>query len=508
MSVPRTTIARPGRGDNTVRRADGTVVGRVIGSLFVKHIVGSKHLLRKPPAIAFGVDVLAQAKALGATEVAVEDTEAGTVYRATIGDIEGPTSLEFDRGHGLPVEVLNTLGWQDTPEGVAIPWPGGARHIRRTLERDESTPRWAWRDKARASGPYGYDRLPAGVEEAVITESEADAVALWSARIAAVATGGADGWRAEWWRHLTTLRRVTGWAEDAGTLHLARALLRTRPANGPEVLICSPLWQGTEKDAARILVALNGAGATRVREIVASARPAQPVPEGELPDALLGVLGGHWTRHDETASGRCPFHDDRSPSLSIFRRTDRKGRPVWRWQCHGGNCIVAGTTRPLAELALALGLVPIRAIPGQEFDSSAYKSGPADETNFTPSFTFRSAADLVAASPEDVPWLWEGYVAEGALTLFGGREKSGKSTLTFSLLRSLLDGSSFLGQSCMSAPVVLLSEEPDAAVKEKLERFGLAGETERLSVQAVEKGGRFRRERAEIAADGAAYDSV
>jgi len=93
-------------------------------------------------------------------------------------------------------------------------------------------------------------------------------------------------------------------------------------------------------------------------------------------------------------------------------------------------------------------------------------------------FSFTSPAHLCAATPEVPPWLWRGYIAQGALTIFAGREKTGKSTVLFALL---LRGEPFLGQPTVSTGAVYLSEEPAITVVEKLRRFGLAQEEERLS---------------------------
>ena len=62
-------------------------VGVVVGEQFQKRIQGSKHFLRIPPAIANDESVLVSATKLGATEVAVFDTENETVYRTTMSSI-------------------------------------------------------------------------------------------------------------------------------------------------------------------------------------------------------------------------------------------------------------------------------------------------------------------------------------------------------------------------------------------------------------------------------------
>ena len=70
----------------------------------------------------------------------------------------------------------------------------------------------------------------------------------------------------------------------------------------------------------------------------------------------IGTPAEVLTRHGVAVRhrmARCPFHDDRSPSLSLF--TGRDGKP--RWRCH--SCAVGGdaldlesalTGRPLRDV--------------------------------------------------------------------------------------------------------------------------------------------------------------
>jgi hypothetical protein len=86
----------------------GHCVGEVKNGAFIKSIVGSRHLLTHPPAIALSVDSLKQAKALGATEIRITDRETGTVYSADIAYFEH-YSFPVQRGgyeaqRALPLE--------------------------------------------------------------------------------------------------------------------------------------------------------------------------------------------------------------------------------------------------------------------------------------------------------------------------------------------------------------------------------------------------------------------
>ena len=73
---------------------NGHIVGKVTARTFCKTISGSKHLLRKPAAVAFDRSTLRDARDAGALAVVVTDRETGKSYKATIDDVET---------HGFPV---------------------------------------------------------------------------------------------------------------------------------------------------------------------------------------------------------------------------------------------------------------------------------------------------------------------------------------------------------------------------------------------------------------------
>jgi archaellum biogenesis ATPase FlaH len=126
------------------------------------------------------------------------------------------------------------------------------------------------------------------------------------------------------------------------------------------------------------------------------------------------------------------------------------------------------------------------AASSYEFDSSAYMKMKWKNRIAA---SFRSPTDLLATTPEDVRWLWWGLLAAGSLTVLAGREKTGKSTLVFGLLQALLsdkESARFLDRACRPAPVVLLTEEPDSAVAEKLRLFNL---TEKSTLRLLTRSG-------------------
>lgn len=85
-------------------------------------------------------------------------------------------------------------------------------------------------------------------------------------------------------------------------------------------------------------------------------------------------------------------------------------------------------------------------------------------------FTYLS--DLVATAPAEPPWIWEGILVPGAITLIGGKPKTGKSSLVMALLPHLFAGEPFLGLATRATRLVLLSEEGPDTVVEKARQFG------------------------------------
>ena len=84
-----------------------------------------------------------------------------------------------------------------------------------------------------------------------------------------------------------------------------------------------------------------------------------------------------------------------------------------------------------------------------------------------------TAREFVSQQPEDVQWLWDGYIAPGNVTLLASRPKCGKTTLEFHLLAAISNGRDFLGRSTRRAKVLLLSEEPNNLIRRRLANLGL-----------------------------------
>jgi hypothetical protein len=69
---------------------------------------------------------------------------------------------------------------------------------------------------------------------------------------------------------------------------------------------------------------------------------------------------------------------------------------------------------------------------------------------------------VVAGQRRVIPWIWEGVVAEGAVTLLSAPEKVGKTTLLSLLLDRRRAGGELLGHTVYPRKTILCSEENDA----------------------------------------------
>lgn len=263
---------------------------------------------------------------------------------ATSNTTTPPLTLEsLARARGLDPALLRSLGWTERDGAVAIPWKRAdgrtAWHLRLAVEKEDGRPRWRWANGDRDQLlPYMAEHLPLwrtrGHTAVIIVESEIDAVALASAGLAAIATGGADAWQGRWWDLLQEFERVVLWLEDPKGQLLLQQLWRSRPSPDRPLFVCQS-WPFGEKDPGRLLARANGQGATLFHQIVAQARPAVGVATAEaLVAEIVARLGGDYTPEREAYSLCCPLHHDADPSLSVYR--DRTATaPRWFYRCRG-----------------------------------------------------------------------------------------------------------------------------------------------------------------------------
>jgi len=89
----------------------GRHVGDVEKGVFKKTISGSRHILRKPPAIALSVESLERAELAGACDIQIKDIETGRIYASTVEHFRG-YSFSIQRGGfepqlAMPLELFD-----------------------------------------------------------------------------------------------------------------------------------------------------------------------------------------------------------------------------------------------------------------------------------------------------------------------------------------------------------------------------------------------------------------
>jgi hypothetical protein len=122
--------------------------------------------------------------------------------------------------------------------------------------------------------------------------------------------------------------------------------------------------------------------------------------------------------------------------------------------------------------------------PAREIISPT-KENPVGDTKPEGSLTlpFAPIADVLNKGGAETDWLVRGYVSLGALTLWSGWPKVGKSTLLFALIAALQEGTRFLGLPATKSGVLLLTEERRGTLASKVERWQLNGAVHHLRRQ-------------------------
>lgn len=85
---------------------------------------------------------------------------------------------------------------------------------------------------------------------------------------------------------------------------------------------------------------------------------------------------------------------------------------------------------------------------------------------------FRSFSDL-AALPLETEWIWEGLLAQGAVTMLAGHPYVGKTMLVSALLKAMEGGSPFLGRETKQATALLVTEEHVVTLGPRAEQLQL-----------------------------------
>lgn len=117
---PPQRLPRTRSGTPIYLRGSSQVVGHVNGTWFEKSIAGSRHLLRRPEALAFDASTLDDAERAGAESVAVRDVETGTVYRQRISTIR-QYGFSITRGFGRQIALpLTAYSINGQPPELAL----------------------------------------------------------------------------------------------------------------------------------------------------------------------------------------------------------------------------------------------------------------------------------------------------------------------------------------------------------------------------------------------------
>ena len=87
---------------------------------------------------------------------------------------------------------------------------------------------------------------------------------------------------------------------------------------------------------------------------------------------------------------------------------------------------------------------------------------------------FSTAAEIGRTTPDEVQYICKPWVVRASITETGGKIKvAGKTTFIMAMCRKALDGLPFMGESTMKTPVVYLTEQPSASLREALRRADL-----------------------------------
>jgi AAA domain len=100
--------------------------------------------------------------------------------------------------------------------------------------------------------------------------------------------------------------------------------------------------------------------------------------------------------------------------------------------------------------------------------------------------------DWLQTFSQPIPWIWEGVVAQEAVTLLSAPEKTGKTTLLSLLLDRRREGGQLLGRTVQPGRTILCSEENDRlwALRQPPLNFGSPNTTGRwASIPAPGAGG-------------------
>ena len=111
--------------DKRLVRVNGRIIGKIEDGIFTKSVIGSKHMLRCPPAWAIQGDAFENEVKTNAKEIVVIDKETNIQYRTTV-EIFDSQKGTLDRGFGKQY-FLTLNHWEERGNGhhqLSL-WGGG-----------------------------------------------------------------------------------------------------------------------------------------------------------------------------------------------------------------------------------------------------------------------------------------------------------------------------------------------------------------------------------------------
>ena len=119
---------------------------------YYRRVDGSKHFLRKPPAITNDVDALAEAERLGADRVRIVDSETGNEYLCALAIIRD-YGFTIDRGYGRQLALPFAYWVKVAPDGT-VTAPTLPKAVATVEPEPEQPALFAFAEPVRKGGAY------------------------------------------------------------------------------------------------------------------------------------------------------------------------------------------------------------------------------------------------------------------------------------------------------------------------------------------------------------------
>ena len=109
---------------------------------------------------------------------------------------------------------------------------------------------------------------------------------------------------------------------------------------------------------------------------------------------------------------------------------------------------------------------PAQEVEDEDSQADAPEAKPTDRWVIVP-------ASLIDPNGAHVNWVWEGYLASGAVTEIVGLWKSGKTTLLCHLVKAMESGGMFCGMALCRGRVLIITEEHSSLWAERRDDLGI-----------------------------------